>query len=275
MPIPFFSIIIPTYNRFSLLQIAIDSVLQQTFQDFELIIIDDGSTDKTQDYISSLKCKCIKHLKQEHAGVSKARNLGINNAQGEFIAFLDSDDRFTENKLSLTFDYINRTSHISIFHTEEIWFKNGALLNQKKVHKKPDGMVFEQALLLCCISLSTAVIKRSVFKEIGIFDEKLPVCEDYDFWLRATAKYPVKLINEELTLKAGGHPDQLSKRYEAMDQFRIYSIDKIIQANILTETQKTYAIEELKKKCRIYIIGALKRNKLKEANYCTQIMNKY
>ena len=272
---PFFSIIIPTYNRLAFLETAIESVLKQTFKDFELLIIDDGSTDTTHDYIKKLQSKQIKYFFSKHSGVSSARNLGLKNAKGEFISFLDSDDWWDKDKLKITATYIEMFPDIKIFHTDEIWYRHGELLNQKKIHKKPDGTVFNKTLRICCISISTATIKKSVFKKIGAFDEEMPACEDYDFWLRVTSKYQVKLITKPLTLKEGGHPDQLSQKYPAMDQFRIYSIDKILQSGILNTEQKLLAITELKKKCRIYINGARKRNKLKKVNHFTEIMNQY
>jgi len=275
MPTPFFSVIIPTYNRYEFLKTALDSVLAQTFCDFELIIIDDGSTDKTQDLVKGINDARINYLRQPHQGVSVARNKGITLAQGKVIAFLDSDDRFKKNKLEVTYNYITKFPNIKIFHTEEIWYRHGKLLNQKHIHKKPEGLVFNTALGICCISISTAAVKKELFDKIGLFDKNLPACEDYDFWLRATAKYPVKLIPKSLTLKEGGHPDQLSKKYAAMDKFRIYSLEKLLNAGILNKTQKIAAIQELQHRCTIYIKGATKRHKEKEVKYYQNLIKKY
>ncbi|MCP4649265.1 MAG: glycosyltransferase [PVC group bacterium] len=269
---PFFSIIIPTYNRLDFLKTAINSVLTQSFENFELIIIDDGSTDQTLNYIKTITDPRIKYIRQNHSGVSPARNNGVLNSQGDFIVFLDSDDQFKKEKLEVTYRYINQFPQIKIFHTEEIWYRNGILLNQKIRHKKPDGSVFEKALPLCCIGMSTTAIKKDLFADIGLFDESMPACEDYDFWLRATQKYSVKLIPESLTLKTGGHKDQLSKKYPAMDKFRIDSINKIIKSGQLDEAQSVAAVKELKQKCRIYINGAKKRNRLKEVDYYTNLV---
>ena len=271
---PVFSVIIPTYNRDQFLKTAINSVLTQSFQDFELIIIDDGSTDKTKALIQNITDPRISYIFQKNKGVSSARNRGILSAKGELLAFLDSDDKFDPEKLAITYHYIKKFPQINIFHSEEIWYKNNVLLAQKTKHKKPEGNVFEKALTLCCISMSTAVIKKSIFNELGLFDQNLPACEDYEFWLRAVSQYPVKLIPTALTIKSGGHPGQLSQKYQCMDKFRIYAIDKILNSNLLNERQKQLAIEELKIKCAIYINGARKRNKLKQAAAMEDILCK-
>ncbi|UCG34994.1 MAG: glycosyltransferase [Candidatus Omnitrophota bacterium] len=272
---PFFSIIIPTYNRMRFLQIAIDSVLRQEFKDFELIVVDDGSTDSTKELIADLKDSRLYYSYQPHQGVSTARNKGLRNCQGEFICFLDSDDRFRKDKLSLSYNYIKKYPEYKIFHTNEIWYRSGALLAQKTYHQKPSGFVFEQAVKLCCISISTAAIRRGIFDEIGLFDENFPACEDYDFWLRATARYPVMLIPEDLTIKEGGHPDQQSKKYPAMDKFRITALKKILANGELNKELAQIAFEELKEKCSIYIKGALKRKKTKEAQYYKGLIEQF
>lgn len=271
---PFFSVIIPTYNRSKFLKIAIDSVLNQTFSDYELIIVDDGSTDNTKQIIDEFDSQKIDYVFQSHQGVSSARNKGINQAKGEFIAFLDSDDRFRRNKLEVTYEYIKKYPQYKIFHTEEIWYRNSKLLSQKIHHKKPSGFVFSHSLKLCSLSISTVAIKKDIFDEIGCFDENLPACEDYDFWLRVTSRYPVFLIPEYLTIKEGGHPNQQSKKYPALDTFRIYALEKILKTGALNDEDYKLAYKELNKKCEIYIKGALKRKKIKEAQYYKNLINK-
>ena len=273
---PFFSIIIPTYNRATFLIKAIRSVLEQTFRDFELIIVDDGSTDETLSLIKNCTDKRLVYLPQPHQGVSASRNAGVRASRGSWIAFLDSDDCFAPDKLTRAREYINQFPDFSVFHTEEIWYLNNRLLNQKNIHRKPEGDVFAQALRLCCISPSTAVIRRDVFNTVGFFDESLPACEDYDFWLRVSARLAVKLIPEVLTIKQGGHSDQLSRRYPgAMDTFRIKAITKLLDAGILSEAQRLLAITELQNKCRIYIAGAQKRRKDNEVKEYTELMRAY
>ncbi|MBD3263940.1 MAG: glycosyltransferase, partial [Candidatus Omnitrophica bacterium] len=269
---PFFSVIITTYNRKDFLPIALDSVLRQTYTDYELIIVDDGSTDTTRKAIEPLFDRKIKYIYQPHQGVSAARNRGIKASKGIYVNFLDSDDRYVQEKLKITANFIKRNPAYRLFHTEEIWYRNGALLPQKNYHHKPTGEVFRKALKRCCISISTVSIHRSVFSEIGLFDENLPACEDYDFWLRITAKIPVLLIPRHLTIKEGGHADQQSKKYPAMDKFRIYSIGKLLKSKELDAYQYALAYSELEDKCTIYEKGALKRKKTEERGYCKKIL---
>jgi len=272
---PFFSVIIPSRNRRHFLKIAVDSVLGQTYGDFELIVIDDGSTDDTPKMLAEFDDPRLLCIQQSAQGVSAARNHGIKTARGEFICFLDSDDRFRQEKLRTTADYILRYPEYKIFHTEEIWYRSGALLPQKDYHKKPSGNVFHSALKLCCISPSASTVHCEVFKICGGFDESFPACEDYEFWLRVTCRFKVFLIPEYLTIKQGGHPDQLSHKYPAIDRFRIHAIEKIIGSDLLNPHQRELALAELKRKCGIYIPGAEKRGKTKEAENCKKILEKF
>jgi glycosyltransferase involved in cell wall biosynthesis len=278
---PFFSIIIPTYNRGKFLEIAIRSVLEQSFTDYELIVVDDGSSDGTKEMFEERKTKDegrrtkIKYFYQKNKGPAGARNLGLKQAKGEFICFLDTDDRFRQDKLKLTYEYIKKYPQYKVFHTEEIWYRKGAILTQKNCHKKPSGFVFENAVRMCSISISTAAIKRDIFKELGIFDESMLACEDYDFWLRVTNKYPVFLIPEYLTIKEGGHFDQQSFKYPAMDTFRIYALNKILESKALSSDNFKIAADALIRKCEIFIKGALKRGKVKEVNYYQSLIERF
>jgi len=267
----FFSVIIPTFNRESFLQPAIDSVLEQSYKNFELIIVDDGSTDSTKNLVNSYSDSRITYLYQENKGVSASRNLALSKSKGNFIAFLDSDDRWLKEKLEKTLEYIKKYPGIDIFHTEEIWYKNGKILRQKKKHKKPTGFVYKCSLPLCCIGMSTAVIKKTIFDEIGFFDETFEGCEDYDFWLRTTYIHEIKLIPEALTLKNGGRPDQLSLSIWGLDRFRIKALRKMLDSKRLNALQYAQTLTELKKKCKIFSLGSEKHGKIEEAKYYSSI----
>lgn len=271
---PFFSVIIPTYNRQHLFEIALNSVLNQTYKDFEVIIVDDGSTDQTSEVIRNLVDTRIKYLYQENRGVSHARNRGLEISNGKFMAFLDSDDRWVPQKLHIVNELIKQHPQVSIFHTDEIWYKGGRLLNQKKKHKKPSGYVYLKALPQCCIGMSTSVVKREVLENIGLFDESLPACEDYDFWLRATHSFEVKLINEKLTIKDGGRKDQLSSQW-GLDKHRIKALEKMLCSKSLNEEEYKCTLGELLKKCQIYASGAGKRGRMKEANLYNELARSY
>ncbi|UCC94490.1 MAG: glycosyltransferase [Candidatus Omnitrophota bacterium] len=272
---PFFSVIIPTHNRVQFLKIAIDSVFMQTFPDYEIIVIDDGSKDKTEHILRKVKDRRLRYISQPHQGVSSARNRGLQEARGRFVCFLDSDDRFRKEKLEVTHDCIRRYPEYKIFHTEEIWYRGGSYLPQKIYHKKPSGFIFKDAVKLCCVSISTAAINRDVFDVVGFFDESLPACEDYDLWLRITSRFPVFLISLALTIKEGGRNDQQSKKYPAMDKFRIYALSKILNKGKLSNENFDIAFEELRKKCIVYIKGALKRQKYDEAKKYEELVKKF
>ncbi len=261
---PQVSVIIPTFNRAEKVTLAITSVLEQSFTDFEILVVDDGSTDDTQDAVSRLKgpISCIAH--PSNRGVSAARNSGISQANAPLIAFLDSDDHWLPEKLQVQTEFFQSNPRMLVCQTEEIWIRNGRRVNPMKKHLKPSGDIFEPSLKLCLVSPSAVMLRRSVFDEIGLFDESLPACEDYDLWLRIACRYPVHLIKTPLIIKEGGHPDQLSARYTGMDRFRIQALVKLIKSGVLNEEQLNATIEELKLKCRIYGNGCMKRGKREE-----------
>jgi len=237
----------------------------------ELIVVDDGSTDDTAELIKN-RFPQVKFIQQKNSGVSAARNTGIKNALGQWIAFLDSDDEWLPQKLKYQMKQLEQYPDYKICHSDEIWIKNGRFINPKNKHKKFGGWIFDKCLPLCAISPSTVLIHRQIFTAVGLFDETLPACEDYDLWLRITARYPVLYSEDKLINKYGGHPDQLSARYWGMDRYRIYSLHKIISSGALNTADKQLAIEILQKKVSIYLIGARKRGKKEEVEYYQQLL---
>ena len=272
------SVIIPTYNREKFISECVQSVLAQTLPAREIIIVDDGSTDATYNILCDLgfnslstKKTVLRYFFQQNRGVSSARNLGIKEARSEFIALLDSDDLWLKSKLDRQVSaFQNDTQSSRLCHTDEIWIRNGVRVNQHKKHKKHGGNVFQSCLKLCCISPSSAMMHRSVFADFGFFDEDLPACEDYDFWLRYSAKEDVNFIDEPLIIKKGGHSDQLSGAHWGMDRFRIYSIEKILKEPDLKLVHKTEAIHEVILKLEILINGSQKRQKFAYAENMLQ-----
>jgi len=269
---PFVSVIIPSYNRGWILKEAIDSVLVQDYKHFELIIIDDGSTDNTQDILKTYGGQ-IKTITQSNKGVSAARNAGIASSTGSLIAFLDSDDLWLPKKLSRQVEFFISTPDAVICQTEEIWIRNGKRVNPKIKHKKISGDIFEPSLSLCLISPSAVMIKKSLFDDVGIFDEELFACEDYDLWLRISYKHRVELIDISLVVKRGGHNDQISKM-PGLDKYRIKALKKIIDGKSLSKKQEKNAVKILKEKCLIYAGGCKKRNRTKEAEFYTDLANR-
>lgn len=257
------SVIVPTYNRSSVLSRALRSILAQTRPANQIIVVDDGSTDGTADRITR-GFPQIDLLQQENRGVSAARNRGILASRGEWIALLDSDDEWRPQKLERQLAELQGQPAYRVCHTDEIWIRRGRRVNPGRRHAKHGGWIFQRCLPLCAISPSTVLIHRTIFDEVGLFDEELPACEDYDLWLRICARYPVLLVEEPLVVKHGGHGDQLSRQIAAMDRFRIRAIERVLQNEALAEEDRRAAVQVLLDKMKIYIAGAEKRGRSEE-----------
>ena len=253
------SVIIPTLNRCHTLSRAIESVLKQTLLPHEIIVVDNGSSDGSLEMIKS-KYPFICLLKEERIGVSVARNKGIKEADGTWVAFLDSDDEWLPQKLQRQIEVATESDGTSrLVHTNEVWKKNNSLVNQKKKHKKSGGDIFNSCLLLCCISPSSSMLNKDVFFERGYFDENLPACEDYDLWLRICSQEKVLFVDEPLLIKNGGHDDQLSQKYWGMDRFRVYSLERLLCSGKLSIKNQESTYEVLMNKILVLIKGGVKR----------------
>jgi glycosyltransferase involved in cell wall biosynthesis len=268
------SVVIPTHNRCVLLERAIGSVLGQTRPADEIIIIDDGSTDGTGELVQK-KYPALVYFYQENKGISSARNAGIEKARGEWIAFLDSDDTWLPRKLEYQQKALQAMPEYLICHTNEIWIRNGRRVNPMKKHRKSGGHIFKQCLPLCVISPSSVLLHRQVFEQFGNFDPILPVCEDYDLWLRLCAFLPVLYLEKPLITKYGGHADQLSRRYWGMDRYRITALEKIIAHPGVSNANKQDALEMLIRKIKIYLQGAEKRGKRDEQEQLRSKLERY
>ena len=271
---PKISVIIPTYNRCAWIKHAIDSVLQQTYQNFELLIVDDGSTDITKGILAEYGEK-ISYFYQSNKGPAAARNLGIKQSKGTYICFLDSDDRWVKSKLETQVNLVTDHPEIKICYTNETWIRKGIQVNQKKIHQKYSGWIYRRCLPLCIISPSSVMIHREVFEKVGNFDEEMTVCEDYDLWLRISHLYPISFINEAKIVKYGGHDDQLSSKFWGMDQFRVKALEKMVQKKSLSSEDRTATIQMLHRKCDILANGFFKRGKNERAKYFDSLKNNY
>jgi len=274
-PVTPVSVIIPTHNRAGFLAQAIDSVLTQTYSNFELIVVDDGSTDETQPLLASYG-NALNVLHQENRGPAAARNAGIRAARHSLLAFLDSDDQFVRNKLALQVAAMEAQPDLLISHTQEIWFRNGQHLNQKKRHTKEGGDIFAQSLELCVVGMSTVMARRELFDRIGLFDESFPCCEDYELWLRVSAGHSFLLVDASLTLKHGGRSDQVSVQFQTgMDCFRIRALEKLLTSAPLTSAQVHLVREELVRKAVIYGKGCLKHGRDEEGQRCLSLAGQH
>ena len=232
----YLSIIIPTFNRASFLERAINSILNQSYQKFEIIVVDDGSTDNTKSILK--KYPEIRYFYQKNSGVSKARNVGIQNSKYDYIAFLDSDDEWRGDKLEIQTKFLKNNPNIFIVYSDETWIRNGKEIKKKFYQSKPFGFCFLENLDFCKIGTSTVLIKKSLLKEVGYFDENLMICEDYDLWLRISKNYEIGYIDLELIKKIAGHDGQLSFSEFAIDRYKIDALAKHLNSKYSNEVKK-------------------------------------
>jgi len=258
------SVIIPTHNRETTIERALQSVLNQTFQAHEIIVVDDASTDETSEILSRYDSQ-IKIIRNErNRGVSYSRNAGIQIADGDWMAFLDSDDEWAPGKLEQQQAFHEAHPDLLISQCDEIWIRNGVRVNPMSKHAKRGGWIFEACVPLCIVSPSAVIIHQRIFEDIGVFDTNFPACEDYDLWLRISPHYEIGLLEDRLVTRYGGHDDQLSRKYWGMDRFRISAMEKHVDAK-MDPAWKQILLKELEFKCGVVATGARKRGNLKTA----------
>ena len=249
--------VIPSYNRRESLARALRSVLAQTLPVAQVVVVDDGSSDASAAMVAR-DFPGVELIRQANRGVSAARNRGIEAARGDWIALLDSDDCWLPHKIARVREAAARHPGFALYHSDEIWVRRGRRVNPARKHRKHGGWIFRHCLPLCAISPSAAVIRRDRLVELGGFDESLPACEDYDLWLRLCSRYPVHFIDEALVTKYGGHADQLSARYPAMDRFRVRALARLLDEAVLGAADARAARATLEAKLDILLGGARK-----------------
>lgn len=251
------SAVIPSFNRRHYLERALQSVVDQTSPADEIILVDDGSSDGSSDWVAQ-HFPGVQLIRQQNLGVSAARNRGIDAARHDWIAFLDSDDSWHADKL----DHIRAAQRESpeyvLYHSDEIWMRKGVRVNPMHKHRKRGGWIFDRCLALCAISPSTVVMRKNVLHSLGMFDETLPACEDYDLWLRLCHQYPVHFSEQPLVTRYAGHDDQLSQLYWGMDRFRIRALAKLLGGHKLSPEAREASRKMLLVKLGILLRGAHK-----------------
>ncbi len=220
---PAVSIVIPTYNREHCIGTALDSVMAQTFSDYEIVVIDDGSTDKTDRLVRTYGDRVRYHY-QDNKGIAGARNAGILKSSGAFIAFLDSDDYWVSRKLERQMAMFEQHAEYGLVASQ----CSSVRLDGSFKHKNrpgASGWMLQELFRKNFIRTSSAVIRREVFDAVGLFDEQLKECEEYDLWLRIAAHYQVGFINEALAVYVD-NPDGVSTDSLAGRLFRLQVLEK-------------------------------------------------
>lgn len=257
--------IIPTFNRASYLLEAIKSVENQTQKVDEIIIIDDGSNDNTKELVSSLH---VKYIYQENRGVSNARNLGIELASNDWIAFLDSDDTWQPNKIEIQTKFHKANPNLFASFSDEIWIRGDKEITLKK-HQQKEEPTFLNSLRNCKIGTSTFFAHKPLLKQVGVFDEELKACEDYDLWLRILLQTKIGYIDQKLTTKYARAQNQLSFTTAFMDIYRIKALLKHLNTVYVDKI-----CDEIAYKLAILKKGAIKHNNEQILHFCKQLETK-
>ena len=265
----------------------------------EVIIIDDGSSDNTSE-IQKLFPRA-KYYYQQNAGVSSARNLGIKNSTCQWIAFLDSDDTWHVEKLARHVEFHKNNPNLLMSYTDERWIRGGVEVKLPKKFHKYGGSIFAECLSHNIIAPSATLIHKDLLEKVGLFDESLEVCEDYDLWLRVACGNEIGLIDEKLITKYGGSDEQLSAKYWGMDRFRVLALEKLLSALLVPivldgnaynytsvlkdssmhfqagawEREKNLIIETLLHKYKLLSKGALKYDKFLDLEVYNQKIKLY
>ncbi len=199
IPTTIVSVVIPTYNRKDKIIEAINSAIDQKFNNMEIIVVDDGSTDGTTEYLRSLNLN-IKLIRKPNGGVSSARNEGIKNAKGKYVAFLDSDDLWLPGKIQAQVDFLESHPDIPLVYTDQYLNIDGKNLNVTRFQRnQPKDRILLSAFVdLVPIHTSTVMVRDSIFNEVGMFDEELSIHEDSELWNRISNKYKLGFIHEVL-----------------------------------------------------------------------------
>lgn len=266
------SVIIPTFNRAQWLKDCLQSVIQQSHQANEIIVVDDGSIDDTKKIVASFPQ--VQYVSQINQGPSAARNAGALLAQSNWLAFLDSDDRWLPDKLKRQVEFLQDNRDIKAVYTDEIWIRNGVRVNQKKKHRKYSGFIYQHCLPLCIISPSSIVLEKELFSNLGCFDPELPACEDYDLWLRLALQEKIGFIETPLIIKNGGHEDQLSRQW-GLDKYRVIALEKMLHHPNLHGDNRRLTQLEAKRRCEILITGFKKHHAMDEVAFYRQKLSDF
>eukprot|EP01012_Entosiphon_sulcatum_P065192 TRINITY_DN94072_c0_g1_i1.p1 TRINITY_DN94072_c0_g1~~TRINITY_DN94072_c0_g1_i1.p1 ORF type:complete len:318 (+),score=25.23 TRINITY_DN94072_c0_g1_i1:828-1781(+) len=283
---PLVTIIIPAYNYQMFLPDTLTSVLGQKYQNFELIVVDDGSTDKTKDVVAEFVANDsrIKYFHQSNAGLSAARNLGIKNAKGEYIQFLDADDLLSDLKLSLQVEQMEKDANIDISYTMSYYFVDG---NEEKLYKsialnQDDWMpklnasgyeVLEMLVKQNIMPVNSVLIRTSSLRKIGFFDQRLKSLEDWDFWISCAFKdfYFAFLPVEEAFALIRVHQNSMSQNRKKMSGYEVIVRKRIKilikDCSFINSGQKKVLEKSNSRHNKVILSGLIKESKLSLNEY--------
>lgn len=233
---PKVSVIIPSYNSAQYIGEAIESVFAQTYRDFEIIVVDDGSIDDTKEVLSPYINRIV-YLFQVNGGVAKARNAGIRNAQGEYIAFLDADDVWFSEKLELQMKHLDSYPDAVLVYSDYSAFDNNGKALRKRKKEKYAGNIFYQLIKENFIPTSTVVMKKEYFNKIGSFDESIEIAEDWDLWLRIARRYSICYFDKPL-MKYKIHNDNMTNNIYKMLKNELLVLDKLFSGRVLSNKEQ-------------------------------------
>jgi len=265
------SVIIPTYNREKTIVRAIQSVLNQTYTNIEVIVVDDGSVDNTAEIVGNIKDKRVKYISlEQNSGPSNARNVGVQNAKGEWIAFQDSDDVWNENKLQKQITYANGNPQFSMVYCpyKLILSNNESYVVPSKFYKgTQEGDMLDSLLIQNIIGTPTILIRKDAFKEVGGFDVSYRALEDWELVLRIAQKYKIGFVSEVLVnayLLNGGVSSNTGAYYESRcrmvaeyrNEMERLGIFNIVLKDIFERAEHRGILDEVKKLVMAYLLGA-------------------
>jgi glycosyltransferase involved in cell wall biosynthesis len=246
---------------------AIASVLAQTYRDYALVVVDDGSRDDSaraaERALAGISVQSLV-VRQPACGVAAARNAGAAVVDSAWIAFLDSDDLWLPRKLERQMVWLSARPWYRMAQTEERWLEGGRQRNPRAWHRKEERL-FRRSLERCLVSPSAVVIARDLYTESGGFDPTFALCEDYELWLRLTLAEPVGLVPETLVIKRGGHAGQLSRSTWGLDRFRVAALAKLLWSMPLAADDRAAVAATLSSKCELLATGAVRRGRDQEA----------
>jgi glycosyltransferase involved in cell wall biosynthesis len=263
----FFSIIIPTYNRERIVNRAITSILSQTYPNYEIIVVDDGSTDNTEIIVKSTKNPNVKYFKTENLGVAHARNYGIKQAEGEYIGFLDSDDLMENNHLKNAYDFILQKQNPEIVHLNFLWGEADKSITHKNILPKilPNDIFKNCSLHVNCVFIKNEIAKQNLFNE----SKALMFAEDWDYFIKLAVRFPINLLDKTSAFLVD-HADRSMRDFDEVkwvikrDAIALsLSQDKIVHEKY----QKNVQVVTAHMNSLIAINFATRKNKIKSFKY--------